>query len=234
MQQARPEVVVVIPPPEIIVRQPPAQVTVRMPEPQVAVQQGQPQVRVEQAQPNVAVVPSQQQAQVQVQAAEPRVTVQQQGQPQVRFEQGGQAQVSVEREGREAAATAPAGAQQASQSAAAQQGQSAPGMALQEVSRLIGTNVIGANGRDAGEVENLLVDQSGRVRAAVVEWGGFLGIGERRAVVPIEQIRIDAAGDRAQLDMTRAQLEELGGFDRDNVGEFSTRYGWGDGVRLYR
>lgn len=110
----------------------------------------------------------------------------------------------------------------------------AAGMPLQRVTNLIGTNVVGANGRDAGEVENFLLDRSGNVRAAVVEWGGFLGIGERRAAVPIEQLQFGAPNERVRLDMTREQLEALGGFDGNNLGQYGTRYGWGDGVRLYR
>ncbi len=239
VQQAQPEVLVVIPQPEIVVRQPPAQVTVRMPEPQVAVQQGQPQVRVEQSQPNVNVVPTQQQAQVQVQQAEPRVTVQQQGQPQVRFEQTGQAQVRVEQQGQAARSAAP-GSQaqnQAGQSQAAQNqagSQSMGGVPLQRVSELVGTNVVGANGRNAGEVENLLIDRSGNVRAAVIEWGGFLGIGQRRAVVPIEELQFTDGTDRAQLNMSREQLEQLGSYDQNNLSQYSSRYGWGEGVRTYR
>jgi hypothetical protein len=111
----------------------------------------------------------------------------------------------------------------------------AAGVPLQRAQSLVGTNVIGANGREAGEVENLLIDRNGQVRAAVVEWGGFLGIGERRAAVPIEKIQFGAGNnDRARLDMTRDQLEQLPRYDRDRLAEYGTRYGWGEGLRLFR
>ncbi len=247
VNQPQPVVTVVVPRPEIIVRQAPPQVTVQMPEPQVAVQQQQPQVRVVEAQPQVNVQPGQ--PQVQVRQAEPRVIVQQQGQPVIRYEQQGEAQVNVQREAAtseglqqrtlQGQAPAVANAQTgATATPAPAQGtgtqQVAAGIPLARAQALVGTNVVGANGRDAGEVENLLIDRNGQVRAAVVEWGGFLGIGERRAVVPIDQIQFGAAGERARLDMTRAQLEQLGGFDRNNLNQYGTRYGWGDGVRLYR
>jgi hypothetical protein len=51
------------------------------------------------------------------------------------------------------------------------------GIALQRAQALVATNLVGSGGRDAGEIQNLLVDRSGQVRAAVVEWGGLLGIG---------------------------------------------------------
>ena len=84
-------------------------------------------------------------------------------------------------------------------------------------------------------MRNLLIDNSGRVRAAVVEWGGFLGIGERQAVVPIERIRLGQGGnDRAQLTMTREELEALPRDDRDRVADHGRERGWGEGLRLYR
>ena len=111
----------------------------------------------------------------------------------------------------------------------------AAGVPLQSVQSLVGTNVIGANGREAGEIENLLIDRGGQVRGAVVEWGGFLGIGERRAVVPISQIQFGAGNnDRARLEMTREQLEQLPRYERDRLAEYGTRYGWGEGLRLFR
>ncbi|MCW8088487.1 PRC-barrel domain-containing protein [Sabulicella glaciei] len=100
---------------------------------------------------------------------------------------------------------------------------------------LVGKNVYGTNGREAGEVRNLLIDRSGRVRAVVVEWGGFLGLGERQALVPVERIRLGAnQNDRAQLNMTREELEALPRYDSDRVAEYGRERGWGEGLRLYR
>jgi hypothetical protein len=68
-----------------------------------------------------------------------------------------------------------------------------------------------------------------------VEWGGFLGIGERRAVVPINQLQFGTGNnDRARLEMTREQLEQLPRYERDRLAEYGTRYGWGEGLRLFR
>jgi acetyl esterase/lipase len=113
-------------------------------------------------------------------------------------------------------------------------GASGGGPALRRAEALVGTNVIGAGDRDAGEIENLLVDRGGQVRAAVVEWGGFLGIGERRTVVPMEQIQLGAEGERARLNLTREQLEALPRYDRDRVADLGRERGWGEGLRLFR
>jgi sporulation protein YlmC with PRC-barrel domain len=130
---------------------------------------------------------------------------------------------------------APAPAQ--SGSAQPQQAATSPatGVSLQSVQNLVGRNVVGSNGREAGEIRNLLVDNAGRVRAAVIEWGGFLGLGERQAMVPIERIRLgQGEDDHAQLTMTREELEALPRYDRDRIAEYGRERGWGEGLRLYR
>lgn len=112
----------------------------------------------------------------------------------------------------------------------------APGVPLARVTSLVGTNLLGPNGNnDVAQLENLLVDRQGNTRAAVVEWGGFLGIGERRALVPIGRIQFGATqNDRARITMTREQLELLPRYDRDRLADYSRENGWGEGVRWYR
>ena len=220
-----------------------AQITVQQPQPQITVTQPQPQVTVTQPRPQVTV--QQPQPQVTVRQAEPQVTVQQQGPPQVTVQRQGEPQVTVQRPNQDAAAngssqrsgttTAPTPSQSGGSQPQRAAVTSSGGMALQSVQDMVGKNVVGANGRDAGEVQNLLIDNAGRVRAAVIEWGGFLGIGDRQAMVPIDRIQLSQGGnDRARLNMTREELEALPRYDRDHVADYGRQQGWGDGLRLYR
>ena len=48
---------------------------------------------------------------------------------------------------------------------------------------VLGRDVTTAGEGDSGRIVDLLVDEEGRVRAAVVEFGGFLGIGTRKIAV---------------------------------------------------
>jgi hypothetical protein len=106
---------------------------------------------------------------------------------------------------------------------------------LQRVTSLMGTDLIGPNGEKVAEIENLLVDAQGNVRAVVVEWGGFLGIGDREALVPVDRIQLGAAAnDRARIGMTREELERLPRFDRDRLAEYGREHGWGEGLRWHR
>jgi sporulation protein YlmC with PRC-barrel domain len=224
VQQQQPQITVTQPPPQVAIQQPAPQVTVQQPEPRVTVQQAQPQVRVQQAEPQVTVRSP----------GQPEVSVQRPGEPQVvtRAQEGAQVNRADQRTGATAAVAPPA------QSGGAQPQQAAvspaAGVALQSVQSLVGTNVVGANGREAGEVRNLLIDSAGRVRAAVVEWGGFLGIGTREAAVPIERIQLGQGNERARLEMTREELEALPRYDRDRVAEYGRERGWGENLRLFR
>lgn len=110
----------------------------------------------------------------------------------------------------------------------------AAGVPLTRVQRLVGQNVVGAGGQNAGEVDDLLIDRNGQVRAFVIEWGGILGIGARRAAVPVENLQFGAEGERVQLNMTREQLEQLPRYDRNQVDRYAREHNWGEGVRTYR
>ncbi len=57
---------------------------------------------------------------------------------------------------------------------------------------------------DGGRVIDLLVDNEGQVRAAVVEFGGFLGIGTRKIAVDWSALRF--TGPSVLVDVSRDQL----------------------------
>ena len=108
-----------------------------------------------------------------------------------------------------------------------------PSLSREEAGRLIGTNLVGANGERTGEIENLLVDGTGRVRGAVVEWGGFLGIGQRSAIVPMNSIQFQADG-KGHLALSREQLEALPRYERDRLADLGRQQGFGEGLQLLR
>jgi len=49
-----------------------------------------------------------------------------------------------------------------------------------DVSRILGKEVRSASGEAMGRIVDVLVDETGRPRAAVVDFGGFLGVGTRK------------------------------------------------------
>lgn len=68
-------------------------------------------------------------------------------------------------------------------------------------------DVYSAAGERIGDVEDVLANSSGKVVAVVVDYGGFLGVGEREAVFTLDQLQLK---DRKLVtSMTKAQLEAL-------------------------
>jgi PRC-barrel domain len=73
-----------------------------------------------------------------------------------------------------------------------------------KVESVLGREVRTVRDEDGGRVIDLLFDDQGQVRAAVVEFGGFLGIGTRKIAVEWSAFRF--AGQQILVDVSRDQL----------------------------
>jgi len=56
-------------------------------------------------------------------------------------------------------------------------------------SKVVGLNVYNDQNDNVGSINDLLMDKSGNVKAAVLGVGGFLGMGEHLVAVPFDKIR---------------------------------------------
>ena len=78
---------------------------------------------------------------------------------------------------------------------------------------LEGVRVYGLEDEDVGEIADLVVLESGRIQAVIVDVGGFLGLGEHRVALPFEQVNLlrETEGDdiRAYVDATEERLKEM-------------------------
>lgn len=74
---------------------------------------------------------------------------------------------------------------------------------------ILGKKVQGPKGEDLGRVVDVLADASGQVRVAVIDFGGFLGVGTRRIAVDWPLLRFDpGAGDKPLiLSLSREKLQ---------------------------
>jgi hypothetical protein len=78
----------------------------------------------------------------------------------------------------------------------------------QEVEGILGKGVRGSAGEDMGRIVDILVNRTGQMRAAIIDFGGFLGVGSRKIAVDWSALRFPESGklDRVTLDLTRNQL----------------------------
>ncbi|EHR01929.1 PRC-barrel domain-containing protein [Bradyrhizobium sp. WSM471] len=74
---------------------------------------------------------------------------------------------------------------------------------------VLGRDVLSAANEDMGRIVDVIVDRSGHVRAAVIDFGGFLGVGSRKIVVDWNAMRfgkIVNKKDSITLELTKAQV----------------------------
>jgi sporulation protein YlmC with PRC-barrel domain len=87
---------------------------------------------------------------------------------------------------------------------------------------LSGDAVVNSAGEKLGKIEDFMLDVgSGRIRYAVLSFGGMLGIGNKLFAVPPEALTVDTDNKRLILDVDRERLENAPGFDKDNWPNFA-------------
>jgi len=77
-----------------------------------------------------------------------------------------------------------------------------------DVDGILGKEIYSATGDDMGRLVDVLVDQKADVRAAIIDFGGFLGVGSRKIAVDWHALQFWPNGrhDRIVLSLTRDQV----------------------------
>jgi hypothetical protein len=80
----------------------------------------------------------------------------------------------------------------------------------EEVQGILGREVRSGANENMGRIVDVIVDRSGQVRAAIIDFGGFLGVGSRKIAVAWNALRFppDAKNvERIGLELTRDQVQ---------------------------
>ena len=84
-------------------------------------------------------------------------------------------------------------------------------------STISGDKVVNRKGENLGEIKDLMIDiDSGCVAYAILEFGGFLGMGSKLFAVPIQAMKVDTEHHRFVFDQTKETLKNAPGFDKDD------------------
>ena len=89
--------------------------------------------------------------------------------------------------------------------------------------RVEGTSVRSLNGERIGTIKRLMIDKiSGQVAYAVLNFGGFLGMGQKHYPIAWNRLKYDPLSEAYQVDLTEAELQHASeaGHDAD--------FDWGD------
>ena len=112
----------------------------------------------------------------------------------------------------DAAAQSDAKASQDQQSVAPKQPAPPPSVTIieaKEAHGVLGRHVRSPANEDMGHIVDVIVDRAGAVRAAVIDFGGFLGVGSRKIVVDWNALhfgRIAEKADSITLELTKDQV----------------------------
>jgi len=73
-------------------------------------------------------------------------------------------------------------------------------------------DIYDTNGKKIAEVDSVLEDASGDIKGVVIEYGGFLGIGDKGAILTFDHMK--QKDGNIVVDMTEDQLPSLPAWDR--------------------
>ncbi len=79
-----------------------------------------------------------------------------------------------------------------------------------EVEGILGREVLSAANENMGRIVDVLVDRGGQVRAAIIDFGGFLGVGSRKIAVDWGALLFPPPGQpgaKISLQLTRDQVK---------------------------
>ena len=87
--------------------------------------------------------------------------------------------------------------------------------------RILGKEVLSAKGEDMGRIVDVLFDEKGEPHAAVIDFGGFLGVGTRKIAISWSALRFDLGEKKnvIALDVGREQLKAAPEYKYTRLGQ---------------
>ena len=81
-------------------------------------------------------------------------------------------------------------------------------LASMSTDEIVGMTVVSADGEEIGQVQEVVQDTAGSQKYAVVDVGGFLGVGQKSVVIGLNELQAASGGqDRLESDLTREMLQ---------------------------
>ncbi|MEP7298043.1 MAG: PRC-barrel domain-containing protein [Burkholderiales bacterium] len=88
-----------------------------------------------------------------------------------------------------------------------------------------GTNVYNLSGEKLGSIDDLMIDKvSGQVQYAVLEFGGFLGIGTDRYPLPWSTLKYDTNQNGYVVPFDKTRLEQAPRYHEEDIPSYTADY----------
>lgn len=92
--------------------------------------------------------------------------------------------------------------------------------------RVEGTKVYNVAGDKLGSIDDLVIDKvSGHVRYAVMEFGGFLGMGTDRYPIPWNLLKYDTSMEGYVVPLDKERLADAPKYTTDKAPAYTPEYG---------
>ena len=89
-----------------------------------------------------------------------------------------------------------------------------------------GTTVYNASGDKLGSIDDLMIDKvSGKVQYAVMDFGGFLGMGDKHYPLPWAALKYDTRKGGYIVNLDKEQLENAPAYEADQQIDWTPDYG---------
>jgi hypothetical protein len=91
-------------------------------------------------------------------------------------------------------------------------------VAPQDAEAILGQRVIDPAGQEIGRLVDVLVDANGQPKAAIIDFGGFMGVGNRKIAVHWSALHFNPGEpkDKVVLEMTPGQIKDAPEFSNPN------------------
>jgi hypothetical protein len=91
-------------------------------------------------------------------------------------------------------------------------------VAPEDAEAILGQRITDPEGKDIGRLVDVLVDANGQPQAAVIDFGGFMGVGNRKVAVHWSTLHFNPgdAKRKITLDMTPDQIKSAPEFRNPN------------------
>ncbi|HSZ24587.1 MAG TPA: PRC-barrel domain-containing protein [Cytophagaceae bacterium] len=90
---------------------------------------------------------------------------------------------------------------------------------------IIGDKVENKKGEIIGKIKDIMLNiQEGNIEYIVIEFGGFLGFGEKLFAVPFSALKLNHKKEDFILDVEKEFLEKAPGFNKEHWPETNSHY----------
>jgi hypothetical protein len=91
-------------------------------------------------------------------------------------------------------------------------------VAPEDAEAILGQRVTGPDGQQIGRLVDVLVDANGQPQAAIIDFGGFMGVGNRKIAVHWSALRFTPGDPKTKvaLEMTQDQIKAAPEFRNPN------------------